>query len=115
MLDGLGGAWVVVLYGIVVGWTLVETSVGSVHAILHRIDHNMQDLPTVISGRIQSLTDFHRAIAAAAILVLAMLLSRFGIIALVARGYTLMAYGYIALLIVPLLTIGLVRIVRSGA
>jgi uncharacterized membrane protein YkvI len=114
MLEGLGGTWVIVLYGIVVGWTLVETSVGSVHAILHRVDQNMQDLPSAISSRIHKLTALHRGLGAAAILLIAMLLSRFGIIALVAKGYTLMAYGFIALLVLPLLTIGLVRIIKAG-
>ena len=34
--------------------------------------------------------------------------------ALVAKGYTLMAYGFIALLVLPLMTIGLVRIIKAG-
>ena len=41
------------------------------------------------------------------------MLSRLGIIALVAKGYTLMAYGFLALFALPLLTYGVWRIVRA--
>jgi uncharacterized membrane protein YkvI len=107
------GTWVLMLYGLVVGWTLVETSIGSVHALQDRIDKHMDDLPRAISSRIGRLSKVQRGVFAAAILLSALLLSRFGIIALVARGYTLMAYAFIALMAIPLLTIGVARIVRA--
>lgn len=110
MLKGRAGPWIVVLYGIVVGWTLVETCVGNIHAMLDRVDKNMRDLPDAICHRIPSLTRLHRAVAATTILLVTLLLSRFGVIALVASGYTLMAYGFIVLLILPLLTVGVFRI-----
>lgn len=114
MLAGRGGAGVLALYGLVVAWTLVETSIGSVHALEDRVDKNLDDLPGFLSRRIERLSRAQRSAVAAAILLLALLLSRFGIIALVARGYGMMAYVFIAIMAVPLLTIGVVRIVRAG-
>lgn len=113
MLDGLGGAWVTVVFGVVVGWTLVETATGSVHAIIDRVEKNSEDFPRAIATRLANTTSVHRGAFAAVILVTALLLSRFGIIALVARGYTLMAYGFILFLVVPLLTVGTYRIWRA--
>jgi uncharacterized membrane protein YkvI len=47
-------------------------------------------------------------------LLLAAALSRFGIIALVARGYGMLAYAFLVLFVLPLLTVGVWRIIRSG-
>ena len=109
MLDRAGGDWLVPIYAIVVLWTLIETSVGMIHAITDRISANLREL-----GR-PALTSRQAGLLTAAVLVAAALLSRFGIIALVARGYTWMAYGFLALFALPLLTAGLFRIARSPA
>ena len=45
-------------------------------------------------------------------MVFATILSRIGIIDLVARGYTYMAYGFIIFFIIPLVTIGTIRIIK---
>ena len=47
------------------------------------------------------------------LLASAAMLSQLGIIALVAQGYTLMAYGFLALFALPLLTVGVARIYRA--
>lgn len=112
MLDGLGGRWVVPLFGIVVGWTLVETSVGSIHAVLDRVDRHSDDLPHWLVPP-TGMTSRRRAVLAATFLVGAVALSRVGIIALVATGYGLLAWGFIVLLAIPLLTVGLRRILRG--
>jgi len=58
------------------------------------------------------LSRVHRGLLGIGILAGATLLSQYGIIALVAQGYTLMAYFFIALFAVPLLTVGVYRIVN---
>ena len=110
MLESLGNPFIVLLYGAVVGWTLVETAVGVIHAIVDRIERHMS--PERREGvRIRSgLSRKHRALIAVAILAAAATLSRFGIIALVAQGYSMMAYGFILVFAIPLLTVGVYRI-----
>lgn len=114
MLEATAGGWVVVLYGLVVGWTLVETSVGLIHALVDRIDENLGDLQVSALEEREGLTRLESGALGAGILIAALLLSRVGIITLVAQGYTLMAYFFIALFAVPLLTVGLYRIANPA-
>ena len=114
MLRSVAGSGVLALYGIVIGWTLVETSVGAIHAIIDRID---ADLERISSGRfeeVNGLTRLQSGVLGGGILVAATLLSRVGIIALVAQGYTIMAYFFILLFAVPTLTVGVYRLVNPS-
>jgi len=106
MMQGIAGPGVVAIFGIVVGWTLIETSTGIIHGLLGRIDGVLEEKakPLLTPGQNAMITVF--------VLVLATILARVGIIDLIARGYTAMAYGMIAVFLVPLLTVGLYRIVR---
>jgi uncharacterized membrane protein YkvI len=101
------------VFGVVAGWTLLETAVGGLHALVDRIEHNLGDLPASwrpASGRMEP---WQRATFALALLAIATGLANFGIIDLVAKGYGALAWGYILLLAVPLLTIGVWRIVKG--
>ena len=107
MLERTSGGWMIVFYAVVVVWTLVETSVGMIHALIDRISVNrVQAGAAVLSPRAAGLISV-------ALLASAAVLSQLGIIALVAQGYTLMAYGFLALFALPLLTVGVVRIWRA--
>lgn len=110
MLEAVGGGWLVLLYGIVVGWTLIETSVGLIHAVIDRIDKNIEDIQVTMFEDVEGLSRMQSGILGAGILVGALLLAQVGIIPLIAQGYTLMAYFFLALFAVPLLTIGVYRI-----
>lgn len=135
MLEAVGGGAVVAVFGVVMGWTLLETSVGLIHALLDRID---EDLKAAEAGSVPGagpdeeggaadddaapgapegagLSRLQSGLLGAGILVAAAALSRVGIIALVARGYTFMGYLFIALFAVPLLTVGVWRLARPDA
>ena len=99
MLDGQGG-WLVIVFGIVVGWTLIETATGIIFALLVRTDQGLKD-----AGRQGMSRSTHMGIAVAT-LVLALLLAQVGVIDLVAKGYTAMGYGFIAIFALPLLVRG---------
>ncbi len=105
--DGRAGGpalWIAI-FGLVAGWTLIETAVGSIHALLRRVESNLDDLPRrwrPASGR---LTRGQKAVTAVGVLVAAAGLSTFGIIDLVARGYGTLAWGFIALVVVPLFVV----------
>ncbi len=108
MLGRVGGDGLVAFYAVVILWTLVETSVGMIHAVVDRISVNR------VEGGGYALTPRQVAAVTVGLLVTAALLSRWGIIALVARGYSLMAYGFLVLFAVPLLTRGLAIIRRDA-
>ena len=84
----------------------VETSTGLIHAILRRIDVHLEE-----GGR-RPLTKVHVGLLTVSVLGMAALLSRIGLIALVAQGYSAMAYGFLLLFALPLLTLGVYRIFR---
>ncbi|MCZ2825660.1 MULTISPECIES: YkvI family membrane protein [unclassified Modestobacter] len=107
MLQSVGGPALVAVFAAVVIFTLIETATGSTHAIVDRVDDTLAEL-----GR-RRLTRLQSALFTGGVVLAGALLSQVGIIALVAQGYTLMAYGFIAVFAVPLLTIGVWRIVRA--
>ena len=117
MLDLVTGGspfWVAV-FGVVAGWTLLETAVGSIHALVDRIEKNVEDLPRSWRPASGTISPTQRVGISLVVLATATGLAQFGIIDLVARGYSMLAWGFIALLAVPLLTIGVWRISRGHA
>ena len=84
------------LFGLVVGWTLVETATGVIHAFLGRLENDLKE-------KNFRLKRIHRMGIAMLALLAAMALSSVGIINLIARGYLAMAYGMILVFAVPLL------------
>lgn len=103
MLDGFP-LIVIIIFGIVVGWTLIETASGMIHAFVDRLESQIKDIANT------SLTDLQKGGIAVGTLVLAVLLAQVGIIDLIAKGYTVMAYAMIAVFAIPLLTIGVYKI-----
>jgi uncharacterized membrane protein YkvI len=87
----------ILAFGVVVGWTLVETATGVIHAFIGRVD---QDL---IDHRKSSLTSRAKGIISITALILALILAQVGIIDLIAKGYRFMAYGMILFYAIPLL------------
>lgn len=114
MLETVGGPLLIAFYGIVIGWTLVETAVGAIHAIIDRIDADLERIDAGRLADVNGLTRLQSGALGVGILGGATLLSRYGIIALVAQGYTIMAYFFIALFAIPTLTIGIIRIFDPG-
>ena len=87
----------VIVFGIVVGWTLVETATGVIHAFIGRIDVEIYE------KKQRHLTGNLKALISVIALLAAMLLSQVGIIDLIAKGYAFMAYAMILFYGVPLL------------
>lgn len=111
---GAATAWLWI-FGVVAGWTLLETAVGSLHAIVDRIEHNLGDLPASWRPSSGRLEPWQRAAISVGTLAIATGLATFGIIDLVAKGYSALAWGVILLLALPLLTVGVARIARERA
>ena len=114
--DGRAGGpalWIAI-FGLVAGWTLIETAVGSIHALLRRVESNLDDLPRRWRPASGKLTPVQKAGTAVGGLVAAAGLSTFGIIDLVARGYGTLAWGFIALVVVPLFVVVPYRAFRGA-
>jgi len=107
MLQGYG-AWVVVLFGIVVGWTLIETATGMIHAFIDRVNTQMEEKSN------KQLSKKQNGAIAIGALVLSIIFAQVGIIDLIAIGYTWLAYAMIAVYAIPMLTIGVYHIVKSS-
>lgn len=90
----------IVIFGIVVGWTLVETATGMIHAFISRLEVEIQARRQVPLRKV-----FKGGISVIALLA-SILLAQVGIIDLVAKGYMIMAYGMIAVFGLPLLYYG---------
>lgn len=107
MIGEVGVRGLSVLFAVLVMYTLVETATGVTHAIVDRIDDALAE-----AGR-PHLTATQSALFTGAVLVAASIFAQVGIIALVAQGYTTMAYGFLVLFALPLLTIGLYRVIAG--
>jgi uncharacterized membrane protein YkvI len=58
----------------------------------------------------KTLPDFARPVIAIALITGALLMSRFGIIEIIAVGYGAMTWVFIGIIVVPILTIGLWKV-----
>lgn len=106
MMQGIAGPWVVAIFGVVVGWTLIETSTGIIHALVERINAGLEEL-----GK-PAFTPKQNAIITVVVLIMATVLAKVGIIGLIAKGYTAMAYGMIVVYALPLVTVGLYKVLK---
>ncbi|MDZ7649474.1 MAG: hypothetical protein U5K54_21255 [Cytophagales bacterium] len=87
----------IVVFGIVVGWTLIETATGVIHAFISRIEIEF------MVRKSKPLKKISKAYISSLALIAALILAQVGIIDLVAKGYQVMAYGMIAVYALPLL------------
>ncbi|MFS2111471.1 hypothetical protein ACCC88_17405, partial [Sphingomonas sp. Sphisp140] len=72
--------------------------------------------PWLRARTVARLTDAVSAPLAGALLLVCMFVAdRVGLIALIASGYRLLAYLFLAVFVLPLLTIGLARLLRRPA
>lgn len=103
------GFILVILYAIAIGWTLTESGVGYVHAITHRVDENIRESNFGVFESMDGLSALQRGSLGLLIFLSSIGLSRLGIIALVNQIYPILAVLFAAILILPLLTVGLYR------
>lgn len=108
IMKAIGGLWIRGFYVFAVFWTLIETGTGMIHAIIRRVEVQLKELKGV------GLTKAQEGIIATVIAIISILFARYGIIALVARGYGILAWVFFATYFIPLITIGIIRIVNPN-
>ncbi len=107
VLQALNSAWFFIVFQIVLFGTFIETGVGIVHAVNERASSAFSD-----KGRVYP--HWARFALAAVMLGSAIFLARaVGLIDLIAKGYGALSYAFIAVVVAPLLTIGVARIFKN--
>ncbi len=97
-----------VLFQLMIFAALLESGTGAVHAINERIGHVWQRRRGEPLGRGPRL-----GIALAILVGCMFIAARFGLVALIANGYRLLAAVIILVFVLPVLTIGIVRLWRG--
>lgn len=107
IISELGITTLLYIYFIVIAFTLIETSTGMVIGFVQRINGHLAELNK------PQLNPRQRSLGSVLVLIAAMLLAQVGIIDLVAVGYTAMGYGFLVLHALPVVTIGLYKIIQN--
>lgn len=107
VLEVLDLRWLQLAFVVMLVGTFIETGSGMIHAINERIAGALESAGKSLSGR-------NRALVAIGLLTLALLLSRFGIIDLIAVGYGALAWSYMIILVLPLFTIGVWMVLKQN-
>ncbi|MEQ8207917.1 MAG: hypothetical protein RIA65_17200 [Woeseia sp.] len=103
LMSESGMTVLVVIYSIMLFGTFIETGAGMLQGINERIDAYM------IEKRGTPLAGQHHAMLSVLAILLSSGLSLWGISSLIAKGYGTMAWGFLFVYIVPLLTFGIYR------
>lgn len=107
MIDQFAPDWMLVAFLAALFGTLVETGAGLVHGFIERIEAVLKP------GQDGALGHLPRAAIAVVALGTSGLLGSLGIMSLIAQGYSALAVGFALVYVLPLLTVGVYRIVRG--
>lgn len=109
LLMALNALWFLVVFQIVLFGTFIETGAGIIHAINERV-------AGAFAEKNRAFPHWARlAIAIGALGVAIFLAEGVGIIGLIAKGYGALSYAFIAIVIIPLLTIGVCKVLNAGS
>lgn len=108
LLQQLGLHWVLVVYVVLLFGTVAQTGVGMLQGLNERLDAWWRERHGRGLGR-----RTHSGIALGAALA-SLLLANVGIVALVAKGYGSLAWFAFAVYVLPVMTLGLARLLRAG-
>ncbi|MBT4522669.1 MAG: hypothetical protein HOC23_21940 [Halieaceae bacterium] len=107
LLMRLGSPWFSIVFQLVLLGTLVQTGVGLIHGVNERIASTLREAGRTMPGLART------AVATGMLLVALVLAAQFGLISLIARGYGLLTFGFIAVFVIPVLTVGVYKIINN--
>ncbi|MEQ9586693.1 MAG: hypothetical protein RJS97_01780 [Parvibaculaceae bacterium] len=105
IIDKFGSRTIVIAYFIILLGTILFTAVGALEGVAERIEGWMKE-----QKKASSFGPRGRLILGGAMLATSAALSNFGVIDLIAKGYGTAAWGFFAVYVIPVLTIGLWRV-----
>ncbi len=107
LMSSLGINWLSMVFQIVVFGTFVETGTAMLHAVNERLQGSYAD-----HGK--ELPRYIRPVVAISFLFLAIFAAeKFGIVSLIAQGYSVLTLVFIIILILPLMTFGVWKIMQK--
>ncbi len=105
-LQKIGVSFLLIIFQFILFGTLIETGTGLIHSVNERIQAAL-----LLKGK--SFPRGLRPVVAVIFLLIALGFSTFGLINLIAKGYGAASWGFLFLYIVPLCTIGLIKILKQ--
>jgi uncharacterized membrane protein YkvI len=106
LLQKAGVPVLLIVFQIVLFGTLIETGTGFIHSVNERIRSTLE-------AKGKELMRWQRPLVAAIMLLIAMGISSFGLVNLIAKGYGSAAWGFLFAYIIPILTLGVYKIIKS--
>ncbi len=108
MMKGIAGPFMIAFFGLIMGWTLIETSTGITHALIDRVNNGLQEANKPVMTRRQ------RCALTFTVLIGSTVLAKIGLIDLIAKAYNALAYVFIIVFLIPLLTVGVYKICKKS-
>lgn len=108
MIGKLASPWLMVAYIVVLFAMVIQTVAGLLQGLNERLDAWM------LERRGSKCSQLMHAAVAGGVLMFSLFLAKFGITALVAKGYGNLAWAYLIVFIIPLLTIGVFKVYRRA-
>ena len=108
LIESLGVGWIMPVYAVLLVGTIVQTAIGTLEGVVQRINGVLLDREK------PQLTKRVRSIMGIAVLAVASVGSSFGVIALIGQGYGTMAWGFMLVYAIPVLTIGVWKILKQA-
>jgi uncharacterized membrane protein YkvI len=106
MIQGMSAPALTTAYIIVLFGAMIKTCAGIVQGLNERLD----EWSSRRTGK--ALSRWNHALVAGAVIIVSSGLSGFGLATLIARGYGTMAWGFMLVYVIPLLTIGIYKLRR---
>ena len=107
MMQGIGIAWMAIVFYVVIFGTFVETGTALIHSINERIDHLYLEYGS-------RMPQWLRPLVGLIVLAVAIFLAQeLGLVDLIARGYGTLTFAFIAIFLLPLLTVGVWKVFRA--
>lgn len=107
MIEQLGLRFFLVIYSVMLFGTFIETGAGILQGINERIDGYLSE------ARGSSMRSTSRAAIAVFSILVSAGLSLIGLTDLIAKGYGAMAWGFLVVYVLPLMTLGIYRLYSS--
>jgi len=98
-------AALLIVFQVILFGTLIETGTGFIHAVNQRIQ-------VTLKSKGKTFAQWHRPVVALVLLLIALGISTFGLINLIAKGYGAASWGFLVVFILPLVTVGLYKIIK---
>ena len=109
MIGKLAQPWLMIIYIVVLFAMIIQTCAGLLQGVNERLD------AWYVERRGHKCSPITHAVVAGGALFISLLLARFGITALVAKGYGNLAWGYLIVFMIPLVTVGVYKIWRKSS